>query len=397
MGYGRDRRHRRHARGSAPRRSANDALATAEDACRSARSARREALRHQIRRRLPHPSRSHRQHDAVPAEHAAGAEGRVRMAFAGRSALQGGPSGHQARGRSRRLRRRQRDDHLHPRTHARPPEPAGQTAEDGRRAALRRCGALQGKLGEPPRAGGQRQQGQDRRLDAALGGPHGEGKGAALDQSRQGAARRPEDVARVLRVSARMLARAGACATLTFLGAIGAAQLWTVHAQSGYPNRPVTLVVPYPAGGTADLLCRLAADKASSNLGAQVVVENRPGGAGGRVGTEAVLRAPPDGYTLLCAAQLTFSVTHLLFSKASFDPRALEPVSVLATYPLILIARADLPFDRLQELIAYAQVNPGKINYGHQGKGQTGHLLGELLMLRGKFRMTDSHQPRRPS
>jgi tripartite-type tricarboxylate transporter receptor subunit TctC len=91
----------------------------------------------------------------------------------------------------------------------------------------------------------------------------------------------------------------------------------------------------------------------------------------------------------LCAAQLTFSVTHLLFSKASFDPRALEPISVLATYPLILIARADLPFDRLQDLIAYAQVNPGKINYGHQGKGQTGHLLGELLMLRGKFRMTE--------
>jgi len=190
-------------------------------------------------------------------------------------------------------------------------------------------------------------------------------------------------------VSARVLARVGVCATLTFLGATGAAQLWTAHAQSGYPNRPVTLVVPYPAGGTADLLCRFAADKASSNLAGQVVVENRPGGAGGRIGTEAVLRAPPDGYTLLCAAQLTFSVTHLLFSKASFDPRALEPVSVLATYPLILIARADLPFDRLQDLIAYAQVNPGKINYGHQGKGQTGHLLGELLMLRGQFRMTE--------
>jgi len=186
-----------------------------------------------------------------------------------------------------------------------------------------------------------------------------------------------------------VLARVGVCATLAFLGATGAAQLWTARAQSGYPNRPVTLVVPYPAGGTADLLCRFAADKASSNLAGQVVVENRPGGAGGRIGTEAVLRAPPDGYTLLCAAQLTFSGTHLLFSKASFDPRALEPVSVLATYPLILIARADLPFDRLQDLIAYAQVNPGKINYGHQGKGQTGHLLGELLMLRGQFRMTE--------
>src|SRR5262245_35868248 len=390
MGYRRGRRHRRHARGSAPRRSANDALAAAEDACRSARSARREAVRHQIRRRLPHSSRPHRQHDAVSAKHAAGAEGRVRMALAGRSALQTRPAGDQARGRSRCFRRRQRDDHLHAGTHPRPSEPGGQTAQDRRRPARGRCGSLQGKLGEPARAGNQRQQGQDRRLDAAHGGRHGEGKGAALDQSRQGAARRPEDVACVLRVSGGMFARVGGvCGTLVLACAIGAAQGKTAHAQTAYPNRPVTLVVPYPAGGTADLLCRFAADKASSNLGGQVVVENRPGGGGGRVGTEAVLRAPPDGYTLLCAAQLTFSVTHLLFSKASFDPRTLEPVSVLATYPLILIARAGLPLDNLPDLIAYARANPGKINYGHQGKGQTGHLLGELLMLKGHFRMTE--------
>jgi tripartite-type tricarboxylate transporter receptor subunit TctC len=175
-----------------------------------------------------------------------------------------------------------------------------------------------------------------------------------------------------------------ACGALLVASVIAAAQ-----AQSGYPNRVVTLIVPYPAGGTADLLCRFAADKAGSNLAQQVVVENRSGGAGGRVGTEAVLRAPPDGYTLLCAAQLTFSVTHLLFAKASFDTRALEPISVLATYPLILIGRADLPFNDLQELVAYARANPGKINYGHQGKGQTGHLLGELMMLKGKFRMTE--------
>ncbi|MGN6749852.1 MAG: Bug family tripartite tricarboxylate transporter substrate binding protein [Xanthobacteraceae bacterium] len=171
--------------------------------------------------------------------------------------------------------------------------------------------------------------------------------------------------------------------------ALVASVIAAAQAQSGYPNRVVTLIVPYPAGGTADLLCRFAADKAGSNLAQQVVVENRPGGAGGRVGTEAVLRAPPDGYTFLCAAQLTFSVTHLLFAKASFDTRALEPVSVLATYPLILLGRADLPFNDLQELLAYARANPGKINYGHQGKGQTGHLLGELMMLKGKFRMTE--------
>src|SRR5258708_8385567 len=141
----------------------------------------------------------------------------------------------------------------------------------------------------------------------------------------------------------------------------------------------MSVVVAYRGGGAAGLLCRCAADKAGSNLGQQVVVENRPGGAGGRVGTESVLRASPDGYTLLCAAQLTFSVTHLLFSKVSFDTRALEPISVLAAYPLILIGRESLPFDNFSDLIAFARANPGTTNYGHQGKDQPGHLLAELL------------------
>jgi tripartite-type tricarboxylate transporter receptor subunit TctC len=161
------------------------------------------------------------------------------------------------------------------------------------------------------------------------------------------------------------------------------------HAQTGFPNRPITMVVPLPAGGTADLLCRFAAEKASGLLGQQMVIENRAGGAGGRVGTESVLRSPPDGYTVLCAPQLTYSITHLVFTKAAFDTRAMEPVSVLATYPLIVLARATLPANNMSELIAYAQANPGKVNYGHQGKGNTGHLLGELLMLKGNFRMTE--------
>jgi tripartite-type tricarboxylate transporter receptor subunit TctC len=161
------------------------------------------------------------------------------------------------------------------------------------------------------------------------------------------------------------------------------------HAQTSFPNRPITLVVPLPAGGTADLLCRFAAEKASGLLGQQMVIENRAGGAGGRVGTESVLRSPPDGYTVLCAPQLTYSITHLVFTKAAFDTRAMEPISVLATYPLIVLARATLPANNMSELLAYAQANPGKVNYGHQGKGNTGHLLGELLMLKGNFRMTE--------
>jgi tripartite-type tricarboxylate transporter receptor subunit TctC len=161
------------------------------------------------------------------------------------------------------------------------------------------------------------------------------------------------------------------------------------QAQTSFPNRPITMVVPLPAGGTADLLCRFAAEKASSLLGQQMVIENRAGGAGGRVGTESVLRSPPDGYTILCAPQLTYSITHLVFTKAAFDTRAMEPISVLATYPLIVLARVGLPANSMSELVAYAQANPGKVNYGHQGKGNTGHLLGELLMLKGNFRMTE--------
>jgi tripartite-type tricarboxylate transporter receptor subunit TctC len=171
--------------------------------------------------------------------------------------------------------------------------------------------------------------------------------------------------------------------------ALGSAGAAAAQAQGSFPARPITMVVPLPAGGTADLLCRFAADKASSGLKQQVVVENRPGGAGGRIGTEQVLRAAPDGYTLICAPQLTFSITHLLFLKVSFDTRPLVPVSVLAAYPLVLVAKAGLAANTLPELLAYAKANPGKLNYGHQGKGQTGHLLGELLMLKGGFKMTE--------
>ena len=172
------------------------------------------------------------------------------------------------------------------------------------------------------------------------------------------------------------------CAILTLPAATPAL------AQANFPTRPITLVVPYPAGGTADLLCRYAAQKASAGLGQQVVVENRPGGAGGRIGIEQVLRAPPDGYTLLCGTQLNYSITHLVFSKASFDPRPLEPISVLATYPLVVLLRQNFPANTLKEFIDYAKANPGKVNYGNQGVANTGHLLGELMMLKADFKMT---------
>jgi tripartite-type tricarboxylate transporter receptor subunit TctC len=152
---------------------------------------------------------------------------------------------------------------------------------------------------------------------------------------------------------------AGAVLGASFCALPGGPAISPAQAQAAFPTRPITLVVPLPAGGTADLLCRFAAEKASAALGQQVVVENRPGGAGGRIGMEQVLRAPPDGYTLLCSPQLSYSITHLLFTKASFDPRPLEPISVLATYPLIIIVRKDFPANDLKGFIDYAKANPG--------------------------------------
>ena len=137
-----------------------------------------------------------------------------------------------------------------------------------------------------------------------------------------------------------------------------------------FPSKNITMVVPLPAGGTADLLCRYAAEKATALLGQQVVVENRPGGAGGRVGMEQVLRSPPDGYTLLCSTQLSYSITHLVFTKASFDPRPLEPVSVLATYPLIIIVAEGFPGEQSQGI---PRLRQGQRRQGHlrpSGQGQ---------------------------
>lgn len=147
-----------------------------------------------------------------------------------------------------------------------------------------------------------------------------------------------------------------------------------------YPSRPITIVVPFPAGGAADMFSRLIADKLRAEFGQPVVVENKTGAAG-NIGTEFVFRSPPDGYTLLTGPSLTFSVNHLLNPQLRFDPRKMEPVSVLATYPFVLYARADLPANSLPELVAYARANPGKVTFASQGQGQLGHIAVEAVKL----------------
>lgn len=171
------------------------------------------------------------------------------------------------------------------------------------------------------------------------------------------------------------LAAALACAALSVSSAAG---------QTAFPTRTITIVVPFPAGGTADLLPRIVASQVSGLNGQAVIIENKPG-ASGNIGAGTVSRAAPDGYTLLNAPQLTFSINHLLNSKLTFDPRKFEPVSIIATYPTVLFARADLPANNLAELVAYAKANPGKLTYASQGNGQIGHLTMEAVKLAGKL------------
>src|SRR5215468_11671569 len=144
-------------------------------------------------------------------------------------------------------------------------------------------------------------------------------------------------------------------------------------AQTDYPAKPVRIVVPFPAGGSADILCRLVGEKLSLAWGQPVIIDNRAG-AGGNVGAEIVYRADPDGYTLLCSPPGPLSINHNLYKTLPYDWAKFVPVTVLALVPNVLSARIDLPADTTQQLIAYAKANPGKVTYASQGNGSTSHL-----------------------
>jgi len=149
-------------------------------------------------------------------------------------------------------------------------------------------------------------------------------------------------------------------------------------AQDNYPSKPVRVVVPYPPGGGADFLARLLAERAQSRFGQTVIVENRSG-SGGNVGTEFVARAEPDGHTLLFTAQPPLVANKALYSKLPFDPDVLAPVAVMATGYSVLMVHPKVPARTLQEFIAYARANPGKLNYASQGIGNAAHLTAELF------------------
>ncbi|HSN22330.1 MAG TPA: tripartite tricarboxylate transporter substrate binding protein [Usitatibacter sp.] len=152
-------------------------------------------------------------------------------------------------------------------------------------------------------------------------------------------------------------------------------------AAASYPAKPIHIVVPFGAGGIADLTARTVAQKMSETLGQAIVVENRPG-AGGVVATQAVARAQPDGYTLLLMSNGN-AVSVGLFKSLPFDTvKDLVPVSTLGYFDLAVIARSDSKFRDLRDLVSYARGNPGKVNIGTINVGSTQNLAGELLRIR---------------
>jgi tripartite-type tricarboxylate transporter receptor subunit TctC len=147
-----------------------------------------------------------------------------------------------------------------------------------------------------------------------------------------------------------------------------------------YPARSVRIVVPYPAGIAPDIVTRLVAQALSEKLGQQFIVDNRPGGAS-NIGTELVIRAPADGYTLLTASA-TNTINTSLYDDLSFDfLRDIAPVAGLARLPLVLVVNPTVPVKTLPEFIAYAKANPGKINYASVGSGAATNVAGELFKM----------------
>ncbi len=162
----------------------------------------------------------------------------------------------------------------------------------------------------------------------------------------------------------------------------------SAEAQSSYPNRPVRLVVPFPAGGTTDILARAVAQKLSETLGQQVIVDNRPG-AGGNIGSELVARSAPDGYTLLMGTVGTHAINVSLYPKLPYDPvKDFTPIVLVAGVPNVLVVNPSLPARSVAELIAYAKANHGKLNFASSGSGTSIHLSGELFKVLTGVQMT---------
>lgn len=168
---------------------------------------------------------------------------------------------------------------------------------------------------------------------------------------------------------------------LTLLGAVGLAGTTFAPAAlaQAWPARTITIVVPFPAGGTTDITARLIASELTKSLGQQVIVENRAG-ANGNIGSAQVAKAAPDGYTLLMSGVGSNAVNHGIYKTMSYDSRKdFAHVTMATSGPNVLVVHPSFPAKNLQEFIAHVKANPGKFNYAASGNGASGHMAMELL------------------
>ena len=175
--------------------------------------------------------------------------------------------------------------------------------------------------------------------------------------------------------------------------AVALAALPGAQAQD-YPSRAVKIIVPFPAGGTADVMPRVFADWLSRKWGQPVVIENRTGAAG-NIGAEAVFKSDPDGYTLLSAPPPPLVINHNLYPKLGFDPTEFVPIIIMGRVPNALVVNPKVAANTVAEVIAYARANPGKLTSATQGNGATSHLTSELFQLMAQVRV--QHVPYRGS
>jgi tripartite-type tricarboxylate transporter receptor subunit TctC len=183
---------------------------------------------------------------------------------------------------------------------------------------------------------------------------------------------------------------------LLLLGALTAlvtvAGVAAANAQA-YPSRPVTVIIPFAPGSASDVVTRILLDRMAKSVGQPFVVENRPG-SGGNIGTQAGTKATPDGYTLVASGLGPLGPNKALTKEFNYDPhKDLEPISLLATFPNIVVASKKLPVTTLAEFIAYAKARPGEVNYGSVGIGSSQHLVGEYFQQMTGIRLT--HVPYR--
>jgi tripartite-type tricarboxylate transporter receptor subunit TctC len=160
----------------------------------------------------------------------------------------------------------------------------------------------------------------------------------------------------------------------------------TAFAQA-YPSKPIRLVVPFPAGGSLDVVARAIGQKLTEAWGQPVVIDNRPG-AGGNIGADLVAKSAPDGYTILEGALSTHAVNVSLYSKMPYDPvKDFAPITLVAVTPNVLVLNASFPVNTVPELLAYARANPGKLSFGSGSNGSAGHLAGELFKTEARVDM----------